>query len=1069
MQKRNLFFLIILSFISTGFSQNTSENNPFVRFPALSPDGSQVAFSYQGDIWTMDINQQRPYRLTIHEAYEAHPRWSHDGKTIAFNSNRFGNNDIYTIDATGGRPERHTWHSANDNLSDFTRNGDLLFNTFRSYNQIEWDAENQVVNVKGGTPELLMDALGSMSVESPDGRFIAFVIGGCRIDREAYDGPANKNIWVYNTETKEYHQITKFKGNDFQPVWKNKHTLLFLSSRSGRYNIFEAKLNDNGQKTGDFTALTNFKDDGIRYLAISADGKTIAFEKRTDIYTWKEGQKSPAKLEVQIGTDYRFDPIIHKTYTSRMSDYSVSPNGKFSALVFHGEIFVTENNKEKSKTVRVTNSPARERSVVWLNDSAILFTSDRNGQYDIFMAQSADETETNLYKTLKFDIKQLTDTKEDEDNLTVAADQKQISFIRGTGKMIVAEVENAKIKNEKVLVDSWGAPSSVSFSPDSKWLAYSMNDLDGNHEVYIQAADNSKEPVNISMHPRKDNSPVWSQDGRKLAFRSVRNNNDYDAWFVWLNKEDWEKTKDDWTEDDTEEKKNGKKDDKVNDIVIDFEDIHERIVQVSGLPGHETGLAIDKKGEKFYFVSNGNGRNTYKADKDLYSIKWDGTELTRITKGNSSPYGISLDPKGEYLYMVKRGKLTRMKTSGTKMETLPVKAKMTIDYTDELNQIFEEAWRGIDNGFYDPNFHGQDWENLRKLYKPWAMQASTYNDFRDMFNLMLGQVNASHMGLRGGDDRTETQKETTGLLGIDIKPLKKGVQITTILPNSPADKIKSKLFKDDIILAVNGTPITKDINFYSLFVNEAGNQLYLDVKGKDGKNREVVIRPESRMGDKLYKAWNEEKKELVEKYSNGRLGYLHIEGMNWVSFERFERELAVAGHGKEGIVIDVRHNGGGWTTDYLMAVLNVKQHAYCVPRGAVKSLEQENHNYVDHYPFGERLPLTSWTKPSIALCNRNSYSNAEIFSHAYKTLGLGTLVGEPTFGAVISTSGVGLIDGSYVRLPFRAWYVKGSGLNMENGPAVPDILVNEDPADKGKREDKQLKRSVEELLKQLDQ
>ena len=189
--------------------------------------------------------------------------------------------------------------------------------------------------------------------------------------------------------------------------------------------------------------------------------------------------------------------------------------------------------------------------------------------------------------------------------------------------------------------------------------------------------------------------------------------------------------------------------------------------------------------------------------------------------------------------------------------------------------------------------------------------------------------------------------------------------------------------------------------------------------------------------------------------------------MNWPSFERFERELTASGLGKEGIVIDVRYNGGGWTTDMLMTVLNVRQHAYTIPRGAAKSLNKEHQNFTQYYPYGERLPFSSWTKPSIAMCNENSYSNAEIFSHAYKHLGLGTLVGQPTFGAVISTGGAGLMNGSFVRMPFRAWYVKATKENMEHGPAVPDIIVANQPDSKANGDDPQLKKAVDELLKQI--
>jgi len=230
----------------------------------------------------------------------------------------------------------------------------------------------------------------------------------------------------------------------------------------------------------------------------------------------------------------------------------------------------------------------------------------------------------------------------------------------------------------------------------------------------------------------------------------------------------------------------------------------------------------------------------------------------------------------------------------------------------------------------------------------------------------------------------------------------------------------------------------------------------------------VEIRPKAGLRRELYQEWVKSRRELTDQYSNGRLGYLHIQGMNMPSFERFERELTAAGYGKEGIVIDVRFNGGGWTTDYLMTILNVKQHAYTIPRGAVDNLQKEHLKFRQFYPFAERLPYFAWNKPSIALCNSASYSNAEIFSHAYQSLGIGTLVGEPTFGAVISTGGKRLMDGSFVRRPFRAWYVKATDKNMERVPAVPDIILENAPDSKAKGVDEQLQRGCEELLKQID-
>lgn len=336
-----------------------------------------------------------------------------------------------------------------------------------------------------------------------------------------------------------------------------------------------------------------------------------------------------------------------------------------------------------------------------------------------------------------------------------------------------------------------------------------------------------------------------------------------------------------------------------------------------------------------------------------------------------------------------------------------------------------------------------------------------------MFNDMLGQLNASHMGMYGSDPE-ETQRDRSGLLGIEVMPSDNGLQVKRVVPGTPADRTDSKIEEGSVILAVNGTSLTSTTNLYELLEGQANERVLLNLRTPAGEETELTIRPTSSIRGELYENWVQTRKDLTEKYSNGRLGYIHIQGMNWPSFERFERELTASGLGKEGVVIDVRFNGGGWTTDMLMTVLNVRQHSYTIPRGAASDLDKENKKFTEHYPFGERLPLSSWTRPSVALCNHTSYSNAEIFSHAYKTLDIGTLVGEPTFGAVISTGSHSLKDGSRVRMPYRAWYVKATGENMEHGPAVPDVIVMNEPDSKAKGEDPQLKKAVEVLIQQLD-
>ncbi|RKF04484.1 C-terminal processing protease CtpA/Prc [Tenacibaculum lutimaris] len=1034
-----------------------SAQTTLIRKPAISPDASQMAFSYYGDIWLYNFNNQQTKRLTIHKGYESDPVWNDNGTEIAFSSNRKGNDNVFITSVNGGVPKQLTFYPTTNTPTDWTKEGDVVFTTGRVLRGPEWDKQMYVVNEKGETPRRLLTAYGEMAVVSPNGKLIAFTKGACRISREDYTGSAQRDIWIYNTETNQYNQITTSNKNDHSPAWDTTGNLYYIGAESGRYNIYKQTISTNGTTSGTVTQLTKHTKDGVQTFSVSNNG-TIVYISGIDTYKLENGEVE--KIDLKIVSDNRFAEEETKTVSNEISNYAISPDGKSVALEINGEIFVKENNKEKKYSNNVSKHPYRDVNPQWLDNKMVVFSSDRDGHFELYSAVSTD-TLVGLHRSLKTKVTKLTNSKEDVEYSLVSPDGKKIAYQVGRGVLMIGDIKKGKITNAKEYSNSWAETEGVSWSPDSKYIAYSQEDLNFDSEIFIQSVANPTIKMNVSMHPRSDRNPIWSADGKKLAFLSNRSGINYDVWMVWLEKSDWEKTKLDREEgayypEKKEEVSKDKKDKKAKkkvEVKIDEDKIYDRLVQVTSLQDNEYSPVFSADSEFIYFSAT----DPATQKRSTYKVKWDGSK-PQLVKGVTNAGNFS-DNKGK-VYFTSRGKLAQLDTKSDKITNLPHSATYTVDIEKLNQQVFEEGVRALTAGFYDPEFHGYNWNALVKKYKPWVLSATTHEDYTYMFNLLLGQLNASHMGYRGSAPRNESDK--VGVLGLEVENTKKGVKILYVLPNSVADKSNSKLKVGDIITAVNGQQIEKNTNFYSLLKNTQSKEILLSL---DGGN-EVVLRPERSLRNLQYEEWVNSRKKLVNEYSNGQLGYIHIQGMNMPSFERFERELKASGYGKKGIVIDVRYNGGGWTTDRLMAVLNVDQHAYTIPRGAVNSLK--NHKkFADHYPFNERAILSVNTKPVVALCNENSYSNAEIFSHAFKSLGLGKLVGQPTFGAVVSTGSKRLANGM-VRMPFRAWFVKKTGENMENeAPATPDYLVKNAPGWKDRGEDAQLKKAVEVLLQDI--
>ncbi len=1036
---------------------------PLPRHPAPSPNGKLIAFSWQGDIWIVGSEGGAARRLTAHPATERHPVWSHDGTLIAFASKRHGNQDIFVVPAdASSAPLRLTHASTPDIPHDFSPDGTAVLFSSNRAESVKWGDQLWLVPVAGGTPELAQEAFGKNATYSPDGSTLAFVRGETKWFRRGYRGAASRDLWLREAGG-DYRRLTDFDGTDDHPMWLGGDSIAYLSSRTGRKNLFRVDL-----RSGRAEQLTDHEGSAVRFPRAAGDGSLIAYEFEDAIYTIPPDGGEPRRLRIDVPPDPVKNTVVRTVDTADADELAVSPDGKLAAVVVAGDIFVTAvTSKEDQKiamppTARVTSTPARERDISWSPDgSSLLFTSARHGDDDVYLAVPADP-DTPWAESFEFDLARVTASPDEEHGATFSPDGKRIAFVRGPGTLIVVPRGGGA---QTVLLDHWSEPD-YDWSPDGRWIAFSTPDEHFNSEVWIVPSAGGT-PYNLSRHPDDDQAPRWSPDGRRLVWTAKRVADTYDVWGVWLTREDHERAPADWLK---LWKSNGEDGGDGEDgagatadppaVEIDFEGLWERAAPITGLKGDEGEARVSPDGKAVIFTAEHEG------ERDLYTVRWDGEELERLTT-EAEPEQYVFGPEGkEVFFLDDAGSISRVGRDGTPGDPVPFEARYEVDLRERRAAVFDEAWRALNLFFYDPDFHGVEWLEQREKYRPWALEASTAEDFADIVNLMLGELNASHMGYYPPGTRGPSRLpgDRTGWLGVTFDPAAgdPGLLIDEVLPDSPASRTDVGVAAGDRLLAVNGVEVDSTTNVFSLLVDTEGQRIRLAILGGDGVERDVVLEPVGfREQRRLrYEEWVRERRRLVEEWSGGRLGYIHIQGMNIPSFEEFERGLFAAAEGKEGLLIDVRSNGGGWTTDYLMAVLMVQRHAFTVPRGADPSIRA--------YPQS-RLPLAAWTRPAAAICNQDSYSNAEIFSHAFKSLERGPLVGAPTFGAVISTGGMRTLDGALVRLPGRGWFVAPTGANMENQGAVPDVVVWQPPAeDRSKTEDTQLRRAVAVLLENLE-
>ena len=1067
-----------------------------VSSPALSPKGNTVAFAWKGDIWTVPIAGGLAKQLTRHVAADGEPAFSPDGRRIAFVSAREGGDQIHVVPVGGGEPNRLTHHSEGYSIEEWSSDGRHILASIRRDHHWRHAERFTLVSMKNaGADKALFDAYGKNGSLSSDGKRLLFTREGERDWRKGYKGSRASQIWLYDLEDESFRKLLDHEAGSRWPLWKpDGRGFYYVGQRDGVFNLRERDLNSGKERQ-----LTHFEDDSVMYPAISRDGSTLVFRHLFDLYAYRPGKdKRPRKLRIEFPGDNDWMTEERRVLT-QATNVSFSKDGLEIAFIAGGDLWVMDT--ELKEPVQITNTPEEEDEPLFSRDGeSIVFVSDMGGQGDLWKAERGDAKKY-WWQNSRFQLTRLTNDAETEHNTHWSPDGKRISFLRTRGDFWIM---NADGKNPRRLFRSWNNPQ-YDWSPDGKWIVYAVSDNDFNRDVWIRPIDGHREPYNLSRHPDNDYSPRWSPDGRLIAFTGRRRATETDIYYVWLREEDDQKNARQRTlEKALEKMRKGRakkpapqasdsskkeSDDakagvpasktpgpekKKPGLEVDFDGLNERLKRISIADASESGLFWSHDSKKLAFSAMIDGkRGTYTIEipsgfkPALLSAKT-GSQARWIAKGNQ-------------VLWLSDGKPGTLSSAG-KTTSYAFKAPQRVDLPAKFRAAFDQAWRAMRDHFYDPKLGNRDWDAVREKYRDMAGESPDGRTLGNVVNLMLGELNGSHLGFyyRGPSTTPSAASpqwsESTAHLGVrfDASYEGPGLKIRDVLPEGPATDKASRIRPGEVVLAIDGKKLDGLADLTSVLNGRPDRDVVLEIQSAEplkkgarkqaakkrkaaASTRETSLRPisYSRARSLLYEKWIDDNQAMVAKASGGRLGYMHIQGMNMTSFYRFEEELYSVAAGKDGILIDVRENGGGSTTDHLLTILTQPRHAVTVPRGGGRG-----------YPHDRKI-YASWNKPVAVLCNQNSFSNAEIFSHAIKTLKRGKVIGVPTAGGVISTGGRSIMDIGYLRMPFRGWYLLNDGQDMELNGAVPHHVVWPAPGDLPGGRDPQLKRAIRALNKDV--
>lgn len=1063
------------------------ESPLWMRDCTISPDGTTIAFTYKGDIYTVPVSGGRAMQLTSHPAYDTAPVWSPDSKKIAFASDRMGSLDVFIVSREGGVPQRLTTHSGSETPIVFKDNGHVLFAA-----AIQPSAEdmqfpsgtfNQVyeVSVEGGRPRMF----SSMPMEHisirKDGKQWLYQ------DKKGYEDPWRKHhkssiardVWMYTPGTPgSYAKLTAFRGEDRDPVWApDGESFYYLSEENGTFNVFKRRLG-----SASSTQITRHTVNPVRFLSIAENG-TLCYGLDGEIYTLAPG-KQPKKVKIEIMSDRLDRDVIRQVLQNGVSEMAVSPDGDEIAFIVHGDVYVT--SVEYQTTKQITDTPEQERDVDFSPDGrSLVYASERDGLWQIYQASLVKEDEKQFTYATEIKEERLTKSSKTSFQPQYSPDGKEVAFLEDRTAIRVMNLKSKKVRtvmDKKYQYSYSDGDQWFQWSPDSKWILSDFIGVGGwnNKDIVLLKADGKGEMHNLTQSGYNDGRAKWVFGGKAMIWSSDRAGfrshgswgAESDVYIMFFDLEAYEKfrmndedlalyeeaekerkmkeAKEKAEQDKKKKGKKHKKDDKKEKeeeetLTFDLENCRDRIMRLTANSSLLGDALLSKDGNMLYYLTS------FEGPQDLWvrDLKEGSTRI--LVKGIGRGYLVQSKQGG--IFICGGGGMREINMRSGRPERIEFEAFFNYRPYAEREYIFEHAWQQVKDKFYMKDLHGVDWNGYKKVYEKFLPYINNNYDFAEMLSELLGELNASHTGARysgrGG-------AMPTASLGVFYDETYKGdgLKIKEIPAKSPFAQIKTKVTEGCIIEQIDGREVKKGEDYFPLLEGKVGRKIRLAVYNPDTKERfEETIRGigADQWNEVLYHRWVERNRAEVERLSGGRLGYIHIEAMNSESFRETYSELLGRYRHKEAVVVDVRHNGGGWLHEDLMVLLGGKEYQRFVAQG----------QYIGSDPFNQ------WTKPSCMLVCEDNYSNAHGTPQLYQALKLGKLVGAPVPGTMTAVWWENQIDPSLVFGIPQVGCVDMEGNYAENHELEPDVLIYNSPADVLQGRDAQLEAAVKTLLDEL--